>query len=111
MTMPKVDFSFAQLANTLPINRKALVITGPGDYVTRDGRRVTIHAVVPYAPLPNGAPRHELTAFEAKGAVWAMFRGTMRPRGLSIWHLSGNYRGLQPSPLDIVGPFIGVCAP
>ena len=108
--MHAINFSFAQLPTTLPINRKALVITGPGDYVTRDGRRVTVSAVVPYAPMPGAPLRHEVTAFEAKGAIWAMFRGVMRPRGLKIWHLSGNYRGLQPSPLDIVGPFVGDCA-
>lgn len=63
-----VDYSFAQLPTTLAINRLPLVITGPGDYKTREGRRVTIRQIVMYAPTPSqNTPRHEVTAFEAKG--------------------------------------------
>lgn len=98
-----VDYSFAQLPTTLAINSLPLVITGPGDYKTRDGRRVTIRSIVPYAPLPNGNLRHEVTAFEAKGSLWKMYRGQPRPRTPDIWHLSGRNLPAGEQPRDIVG--------
>ena len=110
MTSQSTDFSFAQLPTTLAINRRPLLITAPGDYVTRDGRRVTIRSITPYAPVPGNALRHEVTAFEAKGSVWRVFRGAMRPRYYDIWHLSGAYHGQQSQPLDIVGAWVGDCA-
>ena len=98
-----VDYSFAQLPTTLAINRLPLVITGPGDYKTRDGRRVTIRQIVMYAPTPShNTPRHEVTAFEAKGSLWRMFRGKEQPRQPEIWHLSGRNMPVNEHGRDIV---------
>lgn len=65
-------------------------ISKPGDYVTRDGSRVTIRDI--YGP----------STFPAKGAVWREYRGNYRPRGFAIWALDGRYRAVGEHPLDIV---------
>lgn len=76
---------------------KALtVITAPGDYITRNGTRVTIHCIdngyIPYT-------------FPCKGSAWKMFRGAMRPRGFNVWMRSGHLNAVGDHPLDIVGPW------
>jgi hypothetical protein len=96
------DYSFAQLPTTTPMNRRPLIITEPGDYRTRDGRRVTIHEIKLCSPTPP-YQRHEVTAFEAKGSVWRVVRGVNQPRDYDIWHLSGHHVALGDDPLDIVG--------
>lgn len=78
------------------LNSLPTIIDSVGDYVTRNGRRVTIHAIA-------SPSRPDVTAFAAKGALWRMFRGKMRPQGFAIWHVSGRYRPLKESPRDIVG--------
>ena len=56
--------NFAPAPNDLPD-----IVDGPGDYVTRDGRRVTIHEVKsPSAP--------DTTSFGASGAIWKDYRGS-----------------------------------
>lgn len=98
------DLSFAQLPDTTRLNRLPLVITEPGEYVTRDGHRVTIHSIVPYVPRPNGPLRHAVTAFEAKGTIWRKSPRTGRETpDYNVWHLSGSLGVFGPSSLDIVG--------
>jgi len=70
------------------------VVTGPGDYVTRKGQRVTIHTV-------SDGPE----TFRAKGAIWRMFRGKLTSRGYAIWHVSGRYDAVTERTRDIVGPW------
>jgi len=100
-----IDYSFAQLPDTTPMNRLPLVITAPGDYVTRAGDRVTIHEIRMYAPRPHGPLRHAVTAFEAKGSLWRTIGKTYRPAEYDVWHLSGHHVAVDDSPLDIVGPW------
>jgi hypothetical protein len=69
------------------------IITGPGDYRTRDGRRVTIHEVA------------KGKTHAATGAIWTLFRGKLRPRGYRGWELSGRSM-LHERPSDIVGPWV-----
>ena len=76
-------------ANELPE-----VITEPGDYVTRDGRRVTIREIKPGS------------YFVAKGSIWSLYRGKVRPRGYHIWHKSGRSFPLAECAADIVGPWL-----
>jgi len=97
-----IDYSFAQLPDTTPMNRLPIIIDEPGDYLTRSGSRVTIHEIRMYAPLPNGPLRHSVTAFEAKGAIWREFHGKERPQGYEIWHISGRILGTIEMPMDIV---------
>lgn len=97
-----IDYSFAQLPDTAPMNRLPIVIDEPGDYLTRSGRRVTIHQICMHAPEPNGPLRHSVTAFEAKGAIWRVFRGKDQPMGYEIWHLSGRILTHAEMPMDIV---------
>lgn len=75
------------------------LITQPGDYRTRDGRRVTIREV--------GEVSLDSTRFNATGSVWKMFRGKVRPRGYSGWHLSGRAFPLAEHPRDIVAAWDG----
>lgn len=76
------------MLDTLPT-----IITGPGDYVTRSGQRVTIREVTGPA------------TFAAKGALWSEFRGKMTPRGHDLWHVSGRYMPLTENKKDVVGPW------
>lgn len=74
-----------------------VVIDGPGDYVTRDGRRVTIRQVREATP--------GTTSFSATGSVWTERRGVTRARGQDVWHVSGRHLVLRESGQDIVGPY------
>jgi hypothetical protein len=78
------------------LNSLPTIVRHPGDYVTRDGRRVTIREI-------KGEYDPTATAFRAKGSIWKMFRGKERPRDLNIWHVSGRNSPLEQSPADIVG--------
>lgn len=72
------------------------VITAPGDYITRNGTRVTIDRI------DNGSVPY---TFPCKGSAWKMFRGAMRPRGFNVWMRSGHLNAVGDHPLDIVGPW------
>ncbi len=85
--------------NDLPI-----VIVGPGDYVSRDGRRITIRDVK--APPEPGS-----TMFAASGSVWREFRGKVRPHGYGTWHVSGRRLPLSETPSDIVAPWVAAADP
>lgn len=74
------------LLSDLPV-----IITGPGEYVSRNGKRVTIREI--------SGP----STFAAKGHVWRMFRGKERPRDNDIWHVSGRYQAVGERGKDIVG--------
>lgn len=76
------------------------IVDGPGEYVTRDGRRVSIHEVKP-------SPAPDTTSFGAKGSVWGEFRGRVRPIGYAVWHASGRSMPLEERPSDIVGRWQG----
>ena len=80
----------AAAPNELPV-----IIDSPGDYVTRDGRRVTIRQVRETAP--------GTTAFGATGGVWKEVKGVTKARSVDVWHVSGRHMVLRESPLDIVG--------
>jgi hypothetical protein len=66
------------------------IIDGPGQYMTRSGKTVSIHTV-------SGSG-----TFSAKGAVHREFRGKIVPRGYDIWAPSGRYRAVGEHGLDIV---------
>lgn len=72
-------------------NDACLLINEPGDYLTRDGTRVTIFEVRPGT-----------STFEAKGSVWSMFRGKLRPRGYNIWKTDGRHMAIGDHSLDII---------
>lgn len=89
--------------NITAYNKLPVIITGPGLYVCRNGKRVKIHAVELYNDPKGEFDRLEVTAFEAKGAIEKMFRGKMSFRGLDAWHVSGRYKAWgEESPHDIV---------
>ncbi len=70
-----------------------MLISKTGDYITRNGSKVTIHTINDKATATANC----------KGAIWRVFRGKFVPRGYAIWCDSGNYRFLGAHPLDIVG--------
>lgn len=80
--------------NDLPV-----VISGPGDYAARDGRRITIRDVK--LPSEPGS-----TMFGASGSIWREFRGKVRPHGHGTWHVSGRRMPLDETPSDVVGPWV-----
>lgn len=80
-----------------PLNELPVIVTAPGDYATRDGRRVTVREIL---PSTDGT-----TAFTVKGSAWSERRGVMRPRGNDIWHVSGRHMVLRESGRDLVGPY------
>lgn len=79
-----------ELPDVVLLDDLPVVVTGPGDYVTRNGRRVAIREI-------GGKG-----TFNAKGAVYREFRGRVVARGLDIWHISGCYRAVGEHGLDIV---------
>lgn len=83
--------------NTLPV-----VINGVGIYRTRDGRLARIHEIKVYTPREGESPRHEVTAFEAKGSAQMMVRGKMVYHGYDCWHVCGRRFPLKESALDII---------
>lgn len=85
------------MGNHMHLGDLPVVIDGPGDYVTRDGRRVTIRTVKDVAP--------GTTSFGATGSLWTERKGVVRPRGNDIWHQSGRHMVTQESGRDIVGRY------
>jgi hypothetical protein len=83
-----------------PHNRLPVVITGPGDYIRRDGARVTIREVDAEA-----AAKLDVTAYAAKGSAWRMFRGKIRLRGYDVFHVSGRANAFHEGESDIIGPW------
>ena len=65
-------------------------ITKPGDYLTRDGTRVTIREIKGPSTWP------------CKGAVWRMFRGKYVPEGHAIWKTNGQYLAVGEHRLDLI---------
>lgn len=80
------------------LNDLPVIITSPGDYATRGGGRATVHRVAPQAA--------GTTSFGAKGRLWRMYRGKVRPRAYTIWHISGRAFPHAESRDDIIGPWI-----
>lgn len=73
------------------------IIDGPGEYQTRNGRRVTIHELrLP----PFYAPGN--MCFPAKGSVWKKRTWTNNPP-YGIWRLDGFCRATGKDVWDIVG--------
>ena len=70
------------------------IITEVGDYLTRDGSRVTIFSIDGKDP------------FSCKGHVHKMFRGSKRPYPYSVWKPNGRYLTLRESTKDIVSKWI-----
>lgn len=75
-----------------------VIITEPGDYITRAGARVTIHEI-DNGPIPY--------TFPCKGSVWRMFRGKYMPKGYQIWMRTGFLNPVGMSMHDIVGKWEG----
>lgn len=67
-----------------------VIIDGPGDYTTRNGRRVTIHAI-------KGP-----STFAAKGSIWKHKDRMGTNPDYGIWHVSGRFVFVGEHSLDIV---------
>lgn len=74
------------------------IINSPGDYVTRDGQRVTIFAI---------ADPHMAT-FNCKGHLYIPNgRGTGWRMKFDIWQPNGRHKALGEHDCDIVGEWDG----
>lgn len=73
------------------------LIDGPGLYLTRNGRKVTIHEI----KFPPGYEEGN-TCFPAKGSIWKKKNdiGINPPYG--IWQLDGKRSIFGDHPLDII---------
>lgn len=78
-----------------PMNELATVIDGPGEYVMRSGRRVTIHEVKP-------ASHSSATEFNAKGSVWRHKDWMGSNPEYQTWHISGRVTTFRELSYDIV---------
>jgi len=67
-----------------------MVIIEPGNYLTRDGTRITIREI----QGPSSWP--------CKGSMWRMYRGKYVPRGHAIWQTNGRYLAVGEHHLDII---------
>lgn len=74
-----------------PLADLPVIIDAPGEYVTRLGKKVTIHAI------------HGPGFFEAKGSVWKTANKMGNNPQYSIWHVSGRHMPLAETTRDIVG--------
>ena len=70
-----------------------MLISETGDYITRNGTRVTIDKI----------DNKEKATANCKGQVWRLFRGKVRPKGYDIWCDNGAYRFIGEHGLDIIG--------
>ncbi len=77
---------FTQNISILPT-----IIDAVGDYITRNGGKVTIDKI------------EDRTTPDATGYLWKEFRGKFVPRRFGIWHVSGRKYSLTESPNDIIG--------
>lgn len=80
--------------DTIEPNCLPTIIDAPGDYVARNGNRVTVHHIAP--------PCKGVTQFAAKGSIWRKPTAMGQNPPYSIWHISGRYYALGEHPLDIV---------
>lgn len=72
-----------------------VVITEPGIYITRNGKRARIDNINPNQNMI-------LNGHAARGRVERTFRGKLGFRGFEIWHVSGRLQPLEEHPLDII---------
>lgn len=85
------------------LNALPTVVTEPGEYATRDGRRVTIHEIRDTA---FRAEFPDCTAFAAKGTLHTL-KGKRVVTDYNVWHVSGRNMPLEETSVDIVGPWKG----
>jgi len=80
--------------------KRPIVITGPGEYRCRNGKRVTIHEIK-YPPNYTAG----CCAFSAKGSIWrkVIAMGLNPPYG--IWRTTGQFRPDSEHPLDVVAKY------
>lgn len=80
-----------------PMNTKPIVITEPGEYVTRSGKKVNIIRV------DDHSDDLSVTRFNCKGDIYTPRPGRSDKREYGIWHQSGSFRAIGTHMNDIVG--------
>ncbi|MDO8416253.1 MAG: hypothetical protein Q7S87_08595 [Agitococcus sp.] len=78
-----------------PLNELPIIIDAPGDYRTRNGRRISISTIAPTLTLST-------SAFHAKGSVWKTETQLGINPEYGIWHISGRDKAVGESARDIV---------
>ena len=77
-------------------NNYPTIIDGPGDYITRNHKRVTIHEV-------KEQKDNTCMEFRAKGSIWKSNDKMGNNPEYGIWHVSGVSRAVGIYGKDIVG--------
>jgi hypothetical protein len=78
-----------------PLNELPVLIGEPGEYVCRDGRRVTVHEV-------KRTKSKSTTSFNVVGSLWRRRTAIGKNPHMYIWHVSGFFNVSGENPLDIV---------
>lgn len=86
------------LATRTEFNLMPTIITGEGDYMTRNGHKVHIHTV------HDHSDNYAVTKFNCKGRWRELVKVRERNRN-GIWHECGRMYHEAESALDIVGVF------
>jgi hypothetical protein len=81
-------------------NQFPVIIDGPGDYRTRNGKRVTIHEVA------SKKAGDDCMEFCAKGSFWKSPKNMGENPEYGIWHVSGLSRAVYVHQTDIVGKWL-----
>lgn len=79
------------------MSKQPFEVTEPGEYLLRNGMRVTVDEV------RTGTPY----TFQVKGRIWKKFRGKVRARKSDVWMITGHIKAVGQSEMDIVAPFTG----
>ena len=67
-------------------------ITAPGEYITRNGSRVTIHTIT------------QASSFPCEGTLWFKNKRSIMRSGELSWDRSGQFELRSKPRFDIVGP-------
>lgn len=83
---------------TTPTNHLPVVVTGVGEYITRNGLRVTVHEI----KYVMGEYNPAYTEFAVKGSVHRKTKSGKTRYDYNIWHISGRTDTFKEVGLDIV---------
>ncbi|MBG24182.1 MAG: hypothetical protein CMF22_12105 [Idiomarinaceae bacterium] len=78
----------------VPLRELVTIVDATGEYLTRDGRRVTVYTV-----------SKSKETFTVKGAIHRECRGTYQAKERMTWHKSGRCYPVLPSPDDIIAKY------
>lgn len=79
-----------ETSQVTPLDALPRIITRTGEYTTRSGHRVSIHAILPGS------------TFQAKGTLYTPTKKDKVKASYNIWHTSGRVVAVGTHPDDVV---------